>query len=124
MIANGANIIDVGGESTRPGAEPVVVAEENVALFAIIESSRRTLLSIEYLEGEVAAAALDAGAKIVNDVTAGRGDDSMWPLLAKRGAAFIIMHMKGIRQHATRAFLSRCRLPSSRFLFDNSMPAP
>src|SRR5437868_10920444 len=88
MIANGANIIDVGGESTRPGAEPVDVAEEKRRVILIIEElAGETLLSIDTSKAEIAAAALDAGAKIVNDVTAGRGDEAMWPLLAERGAA-------------------------------------
>jgi dihydropteroate synthase len=96
MIANGANIIDIGGESTRPGAGPVDVAEEKRRVIPIIEElAGEALLSIDTSKAEVAAAALDAGAKIVNDVTAGRGDDAMWALLAKRGAGFIIMHMKG-----------------------------
>ena len=104
MIANGANIIDVGGESTRPGAEPVDVAEEKRRVIPIIEElAGETLLSIDTSKAEVAAAALDAGAKIVNDVTGGRGDDAMWPLLAKRGAAFIIMHMKGTPPTMQRA---------------------
>ena len=104
MIANGVNIIDVGGESTRPGAEPVDVAEEKRRVIPIIEKlAGEALLSIDTSKAEVAAAALDAGAKIVNDVTAGRGDDAMWPLLAKRGAAFIIVHMKGTPPTMQRA---------------------
>ena len=104
MIANGANIIDVGGESTRPGAEPVDVAEEKRRVIPIVEElAGETLLSIDTSKAEVAAAALDAGAKIVNDVTGGRGDDAMWPLLAERGAAFIIMHMKGTPPTMQRA---------------------
>ena len=104
MIANGANIIDIGGESTRPGAEPVDVAEEKRRVIPIIEElAGETLLSIDTSKAEVAAAALDAGAKIVNDVTGGRGDGAMWPLLAKRGAAFIIVHMKGTPPTMQRA---------------------
>ena len=104
MIANGANIIDVGGESTRPGAEPVDVTEEKRRVIPIIEElAGEALISIDTSKAEVAAAALDAGAKIVNDVTAGRGDDAMWPLLAKRGAAFIIVHMKGTPPTMQRA---------------------
>ena len=104
MIANGANVIDIGGESTRPGAEPVDVAEEKRRVIPIIEElAAETLLSIDTSKAEVAAAALDAGAKIVNDVTGGRGDEAMWPLLAKRGAAFIIMHMKGTPPTMQRA---------------------
>jgi len=104
MIASGANIIDVGGESTRPGAEPVDVAEEKRRVIPIIEElAGETLLSIDTSKAEVAAAALDAGVKIVNDVTAGRGDDAMLPLLAKRGAAFISVHMKGTPPTMQRA---------------------
>jgi len=104
MIANGANIIDVGGESTRPGAEPVDVTEEKRRVIPIIEElAGEALISIDTSKAEVAAVALDAGAKIVNDVTAGRGDDAMWPLLAKRGAAFIIVHMKGTPPTMQRA---------------------
>src|SRR6267143_6364939 len=96
MMANGANIIDIGGESTRPGAEPVDLAEEKRRVIPIIEElASEALLSIDTSKAEGAAAALDAGAKIVNDVTGGRGDEAMWPLLAKRGASFIIIHMKG-----------------------------
>ena len=104
MIANGANIIDVGGESTRPGAEPVDVTEEKRRVIPIIEElAGEALISIDTSKAEVAAAALDAGAKIVNDVTAGHGDDAMLPLLAKRGAAFIIVHMKGTPPTMQRA---------------------
>jgi len=104
MIANGANIIDIGGESTRPGAEPVNAAEEKRRVIPIIEElAGEAMISIDTSKAEVAAAALDAGAKIVNDVTGGRGDDAMWPLLAKRGAAFIIMHMQGTSPTMQRA---------------------
>src|SRR5438046_10530331 len=104
MIANGAHIIDIGGESTRPGAEPVDVAEEKRRVIPVIkELADETLISIDTSKADVAAAALDAGAKIVNDVTGGRGDDAMWPLLAKRGAAFIVMHMQGTSPTMQRA---------------------
>src|SRR5438046_5099803 len=104
MIANGANIIDIGGESTRPGAAPIDVTEEKRRVIPVIkELAGETLISIDTSKADVAAAALDAGAKIVNDVTGGRGDDAMWPLLAKRGAAFIVMHMQGTSPTMQRA---------------------
>jgi dihydropteroate synthase len=104
MIASGADIIDVGGESTRPGAEPVDVEEEKRRVIPVIkELAGETLVSIDTSKAEVAAAALDAGAKIVNDVTGGRGDAAMWPLLAERGAGFIIMHMQGTPRTMQRA---------------------
>src|SRR5262245_32350116 len=75
MIAAGANIIDIGGESTRPGADPVDVAEERRRVIPVIkELAGQALVSIDTSKAEVAAAALDAGAKIVNDITGGRED--------------------------------------------------
>ncbi|PYK68533.1 MAG: dihydropteroate synthase [Verrucomicrobia bacterium] len=104
MIAAAADIIDIGGESTRPGAEPVDVAEEKRRVIPVIkELAGEALISIDTSKAEVAAAALDAGAKIVNDVTGGRGDKAMWPLLAERGAGFIIMHMQGTPRTMQRA---------------------
>jgi dihydropteroate synthase len=104
MIVAGANIIDIGGESTRPGADPVDVAEEKRRVIPVVkELAGETLISIDTSKAEVAAAALDAGAKIVNDVTGGRGDETMWPLLAERGAGFIIMHMQGTPRTMQRA---------------------
>src|SRR5438045_4927601 len=104
MIANGANIIDIGGESTRPGAEPVNAAEEKRRVIPIIEElAGEAMISIDTSKAEVAAAALDAGAKIVNDVTGGRGDDARWQLLATRGADFVTMHMQGTPPTMQRA---------------------
>ena len=104
MIAAGANIIDIGGESTRPGADPVDVAEEKRRVIPIIkELANEALISIDTSKAEVADAALGAGAKIVNDVTGGRDDEAMWPLLAERGAGFIIMHMQGTPRTMQRA---------------------
>jgi dihydropteroate synthase len=98
IAAEGAHIIDVGGESTRPGAEAVGVEEELRRVIPVIEKLHAKidiLISIDTSKSEVANAALDAGASIINDVTGGRGDEKMLPLAAKRNAAFIIMHMQG-----------------------------
>jgi dihydropteroate synthase len=98
MVGEGAHIIDVGGESTRPGAEPISTDEEANRVLPVIENLRgRTdvLVSIDTAKAVVANAALDAGASIVNDVTGGRGDVEMMSLIGRRGAAFIIMHMQG-----------------------------
>jgi dihydropteroate synthase len=104
MIAAGANIIDIGGESTRPGADPVDVAEEKRRVIPVVkELAGQALISIDTSKAEVAAAALDAGAKIVNDVTGGRGDEALWPLVAERGAGFLIMHMQGTPRTMQRA---------------------
>src|SRR5207253_5475752 len=94
-------IIDVGGESTRPGSEPITVEEEVQGTLPVIEKLRAKLdafISIDTSKSDVASAALDAGASIVNDVTGGRGDTEMMPLVARHNAGFIIMHMQGTPQ--------------------------
>ena len=98
IAAEGGDIIDIGGESTRPGAEPVSAKEELNRVIPVIEQLRaRTdiMISIDTSKSEVAAAALNAGALIINDVTAGRGDEKMLPLAATRKAALVLMHMQG-----------------------------
>ena len=98
MAAEGAHIIDIGGESARPGSEPVAVEEELRRVIPVIENLRRKLdvpISIDTSKAEVARAAIKSGASIVNDVTGGRGDDQMLPLVAETKSAFIIMHMQG-----------------------------
>jgi dihydropteroate synthase len=96
--SEGADIIDVGGESTRPGAKPVSVKEELGRVIPVIQKLRPktdTLISIDTSKSEVASAALDAGSSIINDVTAGRADEKILPLAAKRKAAIVLMHMQG-----------------------------
>ena len=91
-------MIDVGGESTHPGSEPVTVAEELRRVIPVIENLRRKLdvpISIDTSKAEVARAAIEAGASIVNDVTGGQGDDEMLSLVAETESAFIVMHMQG-----------------------------
>jgi len=98
MASEGADIIDVGGESTRPGAEPVSADRELERVIPVIKQLRAkidTPVSIDTSKSEVANAALDAGASIVNDVTAGRADDQMLSLAARQKAAVILMHMQG-----------------------------
>src|SRR6266496_3639395 len=98
MAAQGADIIDVGGESTRPGAKPVAADEELRRVIPVIERLRRkteVIISIDTSKPEVARATIRAGASIVNDVTGGRGDEEMMPLIAETKSAFIIMHMQG-----------------------------
>src|SRR5437667_8667908 len=98
MAAEGAHIVDIGGESTRPGSEPVTVEEELRRVIPVIENLRRKLdvpVSIDTSKAEVARAGIQAGASIVNDVTGGRGDDQMLPLVAETKSAFVIMHMQG-----------------------------
>jgi dihydropteroate synthase len=101
MAAEGAQIIDVGGESTRPGAEPVSAEQELRRVIPVIEKLRAKIdifISIDTSKAEIADRALEAGATIVNDVTGGRGDPQMLPLIAERKASLIIMHMQGTPQ--------------------------
>ncbi|MEP7014576.1 MAG: dihydropteroate synthase [Verrucomicrobiota bacterium] len=98
MVTEGADIIDIGGESTRPGAEPVGAKEELRRVIPVIEELRGnvdSLISIDTSKADVARAAIKAGASIVNDVTAGCGDANMMPLMAETQAAFVLMHMLG-----------------------------
>jgi len=97
MAEDGAAIVDVGGESTRPGSEPVTLDEELGRVVPVIEEIRRRSdirLSVDTRHPEVAEAALDAGADAMNDVTAMR-DPLMRALAAKRGVPVILMHMRG-----------------------------
>jgi dihydropteroate synthase len=98
MIAEGADIIDVGGESTRPGGEPVSVEEEIRRVVPVIEalSSRVSApLSVDTTKSEVARAALDAGAAIVNDISALRFDFYVADAAARAGAGLVLMHSRG-----------------------------
>jgi dihydropteroate synthase len=93
----GAEILDVGGESTRPGAEEVSLEEELRRVEPVIAelAGGEAAISVDTSKAAVAAAALDAGAGIVNDVTALRGDPEMAALCADRGATVVLMHMLG-----------------------------
>jgi dihydropteroate synthase len=97
LIADGADILDIGGESTRPGAEPVTEAEELRRVVPVLEglSEAPVRLSIDTSKAAVAAAAIDAGATIVNDVTALRGDPRMAQLVAASNSVCVLMHMLG-----------------------------
>jgi len=98
IAAEGADLIDVGGESTRPGAEPVSLKEELQRVIPVIEKLRAKIdipISIDTSKSQVAEAALNAGASIINDVTAGRADEKMLPLAATQHAALVLMHMQG-----------------------------
>ncbi len=98
MIDEGADIIDVGGESTRPGAEPVAPEEELRRVVPVIESIRRhsdICISVDTYHAATAEAALDAGADMINDISSMRFDTGMVDLVAKRKTPVILMHMKG-----------------------------
>ncbi|MGZ4241217.1 MAG: dihydropteroate synthase [Actinomycetota bacterium] len=98
LADDGADLIDVGGESTRPGADPVETAEEIRRVVPVIEALADAVsvpISIDTMKAEVARAALDAGAAVVNDVSAGRFDPSLLRLAADRGVPVVLMHMLG-----------------------------
>jgi dihydropteroate synthase len=91
MIAEGADVIDVGGESSRPGAQPVPEAEELRRVISVIEAlARHVRVSVDTTKPAVAEAALSAGATLLNDVSA-----SLWPVAASSGAGWVAVHMRG-----------------------------
>jgi dihydropteroate synthase len=99
LVEEGADILDVGGESTRPGAEPVSEEEELRRVLPVLEgiatADLAAQVSIDTSKASVARAAIDAGATLVNDVTALRGDPAMVALIAERGVECCLMHMLG-----------------------------
>ncbi len=97
LVAEGADILDVGGESTRPGADPVGMEEEQRRVVPVLEdlAGAGAQLSVDTSKVAVARAALDAGASYVNDVTAFRSEPAMAALVAERGADCCLMHMRG-----------------------------
>jgi dihydropteroate synthase len=101
MIAEGAELIDVGGESTRPGAAPVDEAEELRRVIPVVRalaSRTRAAISVDTRKVGVARAALEAGACIVNDIEAQRSDPELWKVVAAAGAGYVAMHMRGTPQ--------------------------
>jgi dihydropteroate synthase len=99
LAGQGADILDIGGESTRPRATPVTEAEELRRVIPVIEQLAARVkipISIDTMKPAVARAAIGAGASIVNDVAANREDDSMWRLVAESGVAYVVMHMQGL----------------------------
>ena len=98
MVEDGADVIDVGGESTRPGAEPVLLEQELERVIPVIAGIRNTtdaLISIDTYKTEVARSAIEAGADIVNDISGLTGDPDMAALIAEKQVPAIIMHIKG-----------------------------
>src|SRR5512144_3073663 len=97
LLAEGADLLDVGGESTRPGADRVPLAEELRRVLPVITGlvAAGAVVSIDTMRAEVAAAALAAGAAIVNDVSAGQADPEMAAVVAGSGAPYVAMHWRG-----------------------------
>lgn len=99
LFAEGAAVLDVGGESTRPGADPVAPEEEIARVVPVIRGLRAAcpgaLLSVDTRRTAVARAALEAGADIINDVSGCTPEPGMWELVAASGAGYVLMHMRG-----------------------------
>src|SRR5690348_12615049 len=88
MESAGADLLDIGGESTRPGSQPISVQQQIDRVLPVVRAIRQVspiTLSIDTTRAAVAEAALDAGANVVNDISAGRDDEQMFPLVARRG---------------------------------------
>ena len=101
LAEEGADILDIGGESTHPGATPVDESEELSRVVSIIEKlagQTQAALSIDTQKPTVARAALETGAAIINDIAANREDEAMWQLVAETGAGYVAMHMLGTPQ--------------------------
>ena len=106
LIEEGADIVDIGGESTGPGSEdvdastemerviPTLTRVKQYASEAVKQSNNEIVISVDTYKYEVAREAIDAGAGMINDVTAGRGDPNMFKLIAERGCTYIIMYSK------------------------------
>ena len=95
MLADGAALVDVGGESTRPGADPVDVDEELRRVVPVLEQLEGRRVSVDTSRAEVARQALALGAELVNDVTALRRDPELAGVIAESGASLCLMHMQG-----------------------------
>ena len=99
LVAEGADVLDIGGESTRPGADPVPLDEELRRVIPVVKAVRRALpevcLSVDTYKARVAQEALEAGADVINDVSALRFDPEMASVVAQAGAPVVLMHMKG-----------------------------
>ncbi len=99
MLAEGAAIIDVGGMSSRPGAAIISVEEELQRVLPIIKAVKKrfpeTIISIDTIRAEVAQSAVSEGASIVNDISAGKFDEALLPIVAKLKVPYVLMHMQG-----------------------------
>lgn len=97
LLADGADLLDVGGESTRPGARRPTPEQEAARVVGVVRrlSADGAVVSVDTMRASVAAAALDAGAVMVNDVSGGLADADMLPLVAERGVPVVLMHWRG-----------------------------
>jgi dihydropteroate synthase len=99
MVEAGVDIVDIGGESTRPGSDPVELEEEIKRVIPVVQAIRREsdiMLSVDTRKGELAERALDAGADIINDISGLTHDSSLAKLVARRGVPVVLMHIRGV----------------------------
>ncbi|MBU2552563.1 MAG: dihydropteroate synthase [Proteobacteria bacterium] len=99
MVEEGADILDVGGESTRPGAEPVGEGDEKARVLPVIRSLAEKVsvpISVDTYKSSIAAAAIEAGASMINDISAGRFDPAIFDVAARTGVPMVLMHMRGV----------------------------
>lgn len=99
MVADGADLLDLGAESSRPGADPVGSAQEQDRLLPVLEALRKETgipITIDTVRSDTARAALDSGADAINDISAGLLDEGMLPLAAEFNCGLILMHMQGM----------------------------
>lgn len=111
MLVEGAGIIDIGGESTRPGADPVSAEEERARVIPVIRHLATRMeapISIDTVKASVARAAVEAGAVVINDVTGMTGDPEMAATVAETGAAIVITYHRGEADEAINAVADMC----------------
>ena len=117
LVDQGADLLDIGGESTRPGAQEVSEEQEIHRVLPVVELVRQTSkpISVDTRKVAVARVVLDAGAAIINDVEASRQDDAMWQLVAQTGAGYVAMCSRATSDHgrirATRTYCRRWTTP-------------
>lgn len=105
LVEGGADIIDIGGQSTRPGAEQVSVEEELNRVLSVVEAVRSQVevpISVDTTRASVAQAAVEAGADMVNDISGGTFDPDMLPIVAQLGVPIVLMHIRGTPQTMQR----------------------
>jgi dihydropteroate synthase len=120
MVAQGADMLDVGGESTRPGAEPVPLEEEIRRVIPVVEALARQIpvpLSVDTTKAEVARRAVEAGAAVVNDISALTFDPAMAEVIAGSGAAAVLMHIRGVPRDMQAAYVPYGSVPGDMIAF-------
>lgn len=127
LVKDGADIVDIGGESSKPGSEPVTVEEELRRVIPVIErlaAATDAAISVDTTKSDVARAAVEAGATLVNDISAGTADPAMIPFVARSGAAYVAMHMRGTpKTMQEEPSYSDVVLEVTRYLIDRALTA-